>query len=89
MGNDDGELIQGARPATILVVEDEPILCEVLHGWLEEKGYRVFSANSGLAEFTLPARHGYISDGRLKGSPRAAPEGSSMAGPATAWLRGE
>ena|SRR5947208_107941 len=58
MGSIEGESTQGARPPTILVVEDEPMLCELLQQWLEHEGYRVFSANSGRAAVeTAQAEH--------------------------------
>jgi PAS domain S-box-containing protein len=42
---------------TILVVEDEPSICEVARGFLEGLGYSVFCAASGQEALSLSERH--------------------------------
>jgi len=44
-------------PRTILVVDDEPVVCRALATVLENAGYTVFSAASGLAALELLQQH--------------------------------
>ena len=45
-------------PETILVVEDEPTLCQLLAGALSVAGYRVHQARNGVEATGIFARHG-------------------------------
>jgi DNA-binding response OmpR family regulator len=45
-------------PETILVVEDEPTLCQLLAGALSVAGYRVHQARNGVEATAVFARHG-------------------------------
>ncbi|MBI5471044.1 MAG: response regulator [Ignavibacteriae bacterium] len=48
---------ESAAGGTILVVEDEPMLLELVQGLLEAQGYKVLSAVDGLEAVELYARH--------------------------------
>jgi DNA-binding response OmpR family regulator len=45
-------------PETILVVEDEPTLCQLLAGALSVAGYRVHQARDGIEARAVFAEHG-------------------------------
>lgn len=47
---------------TILVVEDEPTLCQLLAGALSVAGYRVHQARDGVEATAVFARHGTAID---------------------------
>jgi len=47
---------------TILVVEDEPTLCQLLAGALSIAGYRVHQARNGVEATAVFARHGAAID---------------------------
>jgi DNA-binding response OmpR family regulator len=49
-------------PETILVVEDEPTLCQLLAGALSVAGYRVHQARNGVEATALFAHHGRAID---------------------------
>ena len=46
-----------AEAGTILVVDDEPMVCEVVSRYLENDGYRVLEATDGTAALEILARH--------------------------------
>jgi DNA-binding response OmpR family regulator len=45
---DDGDPVNVSLPATILVVDDEAPIVELVCGYLEREGYRVIAADDGL-----------------------------------------
>ncbi len=46
-----------AEAGTILVVDDEPMVCEVVSRYLENDGFRVLEATDGTAALEILARH--------------------------------
>ena len=53
---DDGIVADARRTGTILVVEDDPEVCELLELFLKDEGHRAATAADGIAALELVAR---------------------------------
>jgi PAS domain S-box-containing protein len=58
LSKEESQALPAAKGETILVVDDEPNVLDVLRKILERQGYRVLSASDGTEAITLYARHG-------------------------------